>query len=128
MPLFWTSGGVSSGFQGQSGSLIRTWQRHACCVFPVHMMCFTSITLKYFMLLIPFSPNTSLNVTPVQYDKFLGQQCNTEHLSKKNYKFSIRVNPHRASVSTLALPLGLAYIVTLGNGSARFSSVTIDQY
>ena len=29
IPLFWTSGDVSSGFQSQSGfCLIRTWQRH----------------------------------------------------------------------------------------------------
>ena len=27
IPLFWTSGDVSSGFQSQSGSFIRTWQR-----------------------------------------------------------------------------------------------------
>ena len=43
------------------------------------------------------------------------------------------INPHRGSVTTLALPLPLKYIMTLGKcvcvcGGNQFSSVTIDQY
>ena len=42
IPLFWTSGDVSSGFQSQSRSLIFTWKRHAWCTFPeIHLWCNT---------------------------------------------------------------------------------------
>ena len=43
IPLFWTSGDVSSGFQSQSGfCLIRTWQRRTNNV--THSLRFTSGT------------------------------------------------------------------------------------
>ena len=43
IPLFWTSGDVSSGFQSQSGfCLIHTWQRHTWSMFPeIHLWCDT---------------------------------------------------------------------------------------
>ena len=43
IPLIWTSGDVSSGFQSQSGfCLIRTWQRCTCYTFPeIHLWCYT---------------------------------------------------------------------------------------
>ena len=41
IPLFWTSGDVSSGFQSQSGfCLIQAWQRHTCYV--THSLSFIS--------------------------------------------------------------------------------------
>ena len=44
IPLFWTSGDVSSGFQSQSGfCLIWTLRRHKWCTFPeIHLWCDTS--------------------------------------------------------------------------------------
>ena len=43
IPLFWTSGDISSGFQSQSGlCLIPTWQRRMCNTFPeIHLWCDT---------------------------------------------------------------------------------------